>query len=231
MRILSISSWVLVVVCALGMPQNVLAGPAQEPEKEIKASQIPWIHAPKYIQEQIRNVVMNCTQGTLTPDRAPIYEYAVPNQPSHYVYHFLPWLKQPLADVCSQGPSLCNQNGCLMIAYTQIKPDLFKQSLRTYVLGFTTKDMLAKDSLMPDPSAPESLIRGFEYTQSKYQCRLLNGAKSTCKMSFTWKDNKFTYFGGGRMESPAIVMPAERVPAEKIPAGASPAAPNDEAVE
>ena len=188
------------------------AAPVTKIEAKAEVNQIAFNDAPKYIQEQIRNVVLNCTEGTLTPDKARIFEYAVADKLTHYVYDYTAWAQHPLPPNCQNSPILCSQSGCLMSVYTQVKPNVFKQSLRTYVLGVGAKEV-------PQRQADGSVVvtPGFEMVQNKFSCRLINGGTENCTLNFTWKDNKFTYFGfGAKDDQPAIEPPHEReAPAEE----------------
>lgn len=177
---------------------------AAEGERLTKAAvaHITWNQAPKFIQEQIRNVVLNCTEGTLTPDKARIFEFTTPDQLPNYVYDYSAWEQQPLMPNCQNSPIMCNESGCLVTAYTQIKPDVFKQSLRTYVLKLAPKQITehaADGSVITSP--------GFEMVQSKFSCRLVNGGTSPCAMNFTWKQHKFTYFGFGAKDDQGALEP------------------------
>ncbi|MBY0429257.1 MAG: hypothetical protein K2Q32_08570 [Alphaproteobacteria bacterium] len=181
---------------------------AEEQNLKVLSHQIPWSDAPHYIQEQIKNVVLNCTEGTLTPDKTHIYEFSAPNQLSHYVYDFTSWDKHPLIPNCQNSTPLCGETGCLMFAYTQVKPDLFKQSLRTYVLRITAKDISDYDAQGNIVAIP-----GFEMLQHQYACRLFNNGLKSCALNFTWKNNKFAYFGLGSKDSePALEPPHEKAP-------------------
>ncbi len=196
----------LAFVIGLCIPHNPLMAAEGEKPAKAEAAHITWDHAPKYIQEQIRNVVLNCTEGTLTPDKARIFEYKLPGQLTHYVYDYTAWEKHPLMSNCQNSPILCNESGCLMTVYTQIKPNVFKQSLRTYVLKLAAKNIPER---APDGSS--IMTPGFEMTQHKYSCRLVNGGDAPCTLNFTWKNNKFTYFGfGAKDDQPPIEPPHEK---------------------
>lgn len=203
------------LVLALILPAlpSTAAEEAKEQAKTAKptAGQILFDQAPKYLQEQIKNVVLNCSEGTLTPDKVHIYEYAAPGQLTHYAYEYTAWKQHPVSQYCQNSPPLCNRTGCLLTAYTQVKPGVFKQSLRTYVIKVTPKEI---GDRQPDGSIVP--IAGFEMTQGKQACRLLGGAE-TCTLNFTWKDNKFTYFGlGAKDNDPAIEPTHEKAePADK----------------
>lgn len=175
---------------------------AHSTNKAPQGHQIAWKDAPAYLQEQIKNVVLKCTTGTLTPDKARIFEYTAPDHLSHYVYDYTAWEKHPLIPNCQNSLPICGENGCLMFAYTQIQPDVFKQSLRTYILRLTTKNIMENDA---QGHAVE--IPGFEMEQSKHSCRLLNSEEQGCTLSFTWKNDKFTYFGLGSDEAVPHVEP------------------------
>ncbi len=188
------------------MPCTAQQSASVSSQAKPEARRIDWDDAPVYIREQIRNVVMNCTEGTLTPNHANIYEYAAPNQLSHYAYDFTAWVQQPVNGNCQNSPPLCGEKGCLLTAYTQIKPNLFKQSLRTYVLSVAPKEIGERT-----PEGNVVAIAGFEMSQSKFNCRVLNGGTAPCALNFTWKNNKFTYFGfGAKDDQPAIEPPHEK---------------------
>ena len=177
-----------------------------------QAHQISWNDTPAYLQEQIKNTVLNCTEGTLTPDKARIFEYATPEQPKHYVYDYSAWKNHPLIPNCQNSLPLCGEAGCLMFAYTQIKPDVFKQSLRTYILHLAAKKISENDA---QGNIVE--ISGFEMEQSKHACRLLDNGNEPCILSFTWKDNKFTYFGlGSKDNEPPIEPPHQKALPEQL---------------
>jgi len=179
-------------------------------EAKVEARQIAWNDAPAYIQEQIKNVVLNCTEGTLTPDKARIFEYTAPKQLSHYVYDYTAWANHPLPINCQNSPMLCGEAGCLMSVYTQIKSNVFKQSLRTYILSVS-----AKEIAQHQPAGSANTTAAFEMVQNKFSCRLVNGGSSNCTLYFTWKDNKFTYFGfGAKDDQPALEPPREKLQAE-----------------
>ena len=86
----------------------------------------------------------------------------------------------------------------MLYAYSQIATGVFKQSLRTYVRSVKVTEVTETDI-----AGKEQIHPGFEYTQGKYQCRLVNGGSDTCAMDFTWKDGKFTYFGFGKSDDAA----------------------------
>jgi hypothetical protein len=185
--------------------------------------------APEYIQTRIKNIVLNCTEGTLTPNKAGVYEYKSGDGLSNYIIDFTAWAKHPIQS-CTHSPNLCNDTGCTLYAYTQIEKNIFKQSLRAYVQRIGVASVQEKDL-----NGEIQNLSVIEYVQSKEKCRLINGGNAPCTMNFTWKDGKFTYYGIGRKEvdaiepehvvipsdSPAVedaTQPTEEISAEDKPA-------------
>lgn len=175
-----------------------LAAGAKESDPDIQL--IAWDDAPDYIQTQIRNVVLNCTQGTLTPNKTKIYEYGVKGENAHhYILYFSAWKNQPLTPACTYGEHVCSHAGCLMMVYTHVQDNIWKSSLRTPVLGLEITHAQNDGKTIP-------LV---EMTQDKFQCRIANGGSDTCKASFTWLDGVFRYYGYG-INTPTSTAPASK---------------------
>ncbi len=179
------------ILLALGLtPGGALA----EPEGD-RLRSIPWNSAPDYIQTQVRNIVMSCTEGSLTFDRAKILRYDMPEHPKthHYVIDFSAWRGQPLRASCSYG-QLCDKDGCLLAAYTQVGKDVWDLATRQNVVSWRVTE---------EPETDESLAYPVLEMQLRGDACRVTGA-DPCQSGFTWHGNRFSYLGFG-----AVVPPGE----------------------
>lgn len=155
--------------------------------------QIDWSAAPAYIQGQIKNLVLHCTNGALTPNKARVFEYSSPAFPEkrHYLIDYLAWMHVPPVDACNYGPKPCESDSCLLFAYTMQEDGSFSLATRLSIrkLDFTE----SVDSSGPFPLA--------EITQDPMSCRAANGGKNTCRVRLTWHGGKFRFFGFGDEEN------------------------------
>lgn len=160
----------------------------EKPQDTLHA--IGWDALPDYIQNQVNHVVLTCTEGTLTPSKVKAWRYESPDFPEtfHYLLDFSPWKNHPVTPTCSYGPRVCEEAGCLMIAYSQLDDKSFKLSLR-----------LGTDKLIVTDMEEDGLVIPMvELVQSPYQCRAFNQQAEKCKIRFTWHGGTFRFFGFGK---------------------------------
>lgn len=164
---------------------------AQEDARD-RMTRISYDQAPDYIREQVKNIVMNCTEGTLTINKANVYEYTSPETPglAHYVLDFTPWRGQPVTNTCVYAGRLCVNDSCMVIAYSAVDDHNWVQSQRLYVKAVAIKEVQDNGIALPI----------VEITRERQYCRNANGGQGECASSYTWYGGKFRYFGYGRKE-------------------------------
>jgi hypothetical protein len=172
---------------------------------------IAWNKAPLYIQEQVRGVVMNCTEGTLTPNKINIYSYTSPAYPTHahFLIDFSPLKGHPLTQSCVYGHKPCSDRGCSIVAYTQKGDTVWDASLRLPVRKMDIIDIEEGGKKFP----------AIEIIQDKAQCLNTEQASDDCTTRFTWHGDKFSYIGLSTKEDlqPEVAQPNDAQGASPSP--------------
>ncbi len=159
---------------------------AQEQAEDDTLRRIVFEKAPDYIQTQASNVVMRCTLGTQTPNKAGIWEYVSPAFPdqTHYIIEFSAWKNHPMTPTCTYGVRPYDSSGFLLMVYTQREPGQWVSALRT--VARRLKVDTRKEDGVKIPVA--------EITQAPPMCRMVTNG-TDCVSSFTWHGGKFRYYG------------------------------------
>lgn len=176
----------LSAIAAVGIAVPVRADEIQSHDR---LERVGFDALPGYIKAQINGIVLQCTSGALTPNKASVYAFTAAAAPelTHYVIDFLAWKDEPASATCSTGSAPCEAGSCQMLAYTQTDTDLWLKSQRLYVDALATVEGDQED-------ATTSFI---EVHQEKSLCRFARTSGAGCKVRLTWANGKLKYFGFG----------------------------------
>ncbi len=162
---------------------------AEEIKSHDRLERVSFDTLPGYIKAQINGIVLHCTSGALTPNKATVYAFTAAAEPerTHYAIDFLAWKAEPASETCSTGSAPCDSGSCQMLAYTQTDKDLWIKSQRLYV-----------DALSLVEGEGDDVGTSFiEVHQEKSLCRFARTSGAGCKVRFTWANGKLKYYGFG----------------------------------
>lgn len=191
---------------------------AEEIKSHDRLERVGFDALPGYIKAQINGIVLHCTSGALTPNKATIYAFTAAADPerTHYAIDFLAWKDEPASATCSTGSAPCDSGSCQMLAYTQTDKDLWIKSQKLYV------DALS----LVDGEGDDTGTSFIEVHQEKSLCRFARTSGAGCTVHFTWANGKLKYFGFGE-EKAAEPFQVDGVTGHLIPPGDATPTPTD----